>query len=858
MFSSIHTLSAAVAAGLLLMMTPSPLAAQEKSTSLKPIEIGTRLELFVDDHLVERMTGVAFRLHAPVKQAPAKSPLPSGPYGTILKDGDLYRAYYRSDIPGYEIGRQTRNADNEPNEITCYAESRDGIEWTFPDLGITEIQSSKGGNVILARQVPFTHNFTPFLDSRPGVGPDARYKALAGSGGTGLVAFKSADGIHWSKIQDAPVVKTPSSAPGTPWPFDGPSPAFWSEAENCYVCFVRTWGKIEPPQTDPHKKFQRRVSRTTSTDFITWTPLVDTGANLPGEQLYTSQTHPYFRAPHIYIATMMRFTQGMERGEPVEGNNGSSDIVLMTMRAGSAAYQRTFREAFIRPGLDPQRWERKANSAWLNVVPTGDAEMSIYHINGDRYTLRTDGFISVNAGADGGELLTKPLIFAGNALFVNFSTGAAGSLRVEIQDASGRALPGFGLEDCQALIGDAIERRVRWKNNPDLAAIAGKPVRLRFALRECDLYSFRLAPRGWEGDPVTVGAIRWDAWHTPVAATAHGGAGGPVKAMEASLNPHRYRWRAPFFARVDTHDTLRIDGYTQEVLDREIAYAKAGGLDYWAFLLYAEDNCMSQGLSLYLSSPRRRDVNFCAIAGPGTFGERAAWEAGVARVVRYMKEPGYQTVCGGRPLLYLMRFQPEDKWIQAWGGPSGARELLARLRAGARAAGLGDPYVVVMNEGPAAQVKRVADTVGANAISDYARQANGAGAPYAELAGEARAYWNACAATGAEVVPLAMAGWDRRPRVERPVPWEAAWQKPNVGLDKFYVLPTPEELAAHVEEAMASAEQCPAKTVIVYAWNEHDEGGWLCPTLGAGGKPDASRLEAIGRMRESRAHQKAR
>ena len=235
----------------------------------------------------------------------------------------------------------------------------------------------------------------------------------------------------------------------------------------------------------------RRVSRATSTDFITWTPLVDTGANLPGEDLYTNQTHPYFRAPHIYTATMMRFTQGIERGEPVEGNNGSSDIVLMTIRAGSTAYQRTFREAFIRPGLDPQRWARKANSAWLNVVPTGDAEMSLYHVNGDRYTLRTDGFISVNAGADSGELLTKPLLFAGDALSVNVSTGAAGSLWVEIQDASGKALPGFGLEDCQAVIGDAIERQVRWRNNPDLAAIAGKPVRLCFAMRECDLYSFR-------------------------------------------------------------------------------------------------------------------------------------------------------------------------------------------------------------------------------------------------------------------------------------------------------------------------------------------------------------------------------
>jgi len=468
------------------LMIPSPLAAQKKSMSIKPVEIGTRLELFVDDHLVERMTGVAFRLHEPVKQAPARSPLPRGPYGTIIKDGDLYRAYYRSDIPGYDGPK----GEGSPGEITCCAESRDGIEWTFPDWGVTNVVSPQGKNVIL-HQPPFNHNFSPFIDTRPGVAPDARYKALAGGHKSGLVAFKSADGIHWSKIQDAPVLTTPpySIANFGNYAFDSQNFAFWSEAENCYVCFVRTWNKSNPPKQELIG--QRRISRATSPDFIAWTPLADTGANLPNEQLYTSQTHPYFRAPHIYIAPMMRFTQGMERGEPVEGNNGSSDIVLMTMRAGSATYQRTFREAFIRPGLDPQRWERKANSAWLNVVPTGNAEMSLYHVNGDRYTLRTDGFISVNAGADGGELLTRPLVFAGDALLVNFSTGAAGALRVEIQDAAGQALPGFGLEDCQAVIGDAIERQVRWKNNPGLAAIAGKPVRLRFALRECDLYSFR-------------------------------------------------------------------------------------------------------------------------------------------------------------------------------------------------------------------------------------------------------------------------------------------------------------------------------------------------------------------------------
>ncbi len=361
-------------------------------------------------------------------------------------------------------------------------------------------------------------------------------------------------------------------------------------------------------------------------------------------------------------------------------------------------------------------------------------------------------------------------------------------------------------------------------------------------------------PQQPDRNRVTIGAIRWDAWHVPAAGEAHGGDGGPVRAMEASLNPKRYRHRAPFFARVDTNDVLRIDGYTQAIVDREIAFARAGGIDYWAFLLYDEDNVMSQGLALYLKSGRRRDVNFCAIASPGTFGPGAQWPEGIARIVRLMREPGYQTVCGGRPLLYV--FRVDDKWIKAWGGPEGARRLFDGLRSASREAGLGDPYMVTMQDGSAAEGKRMADAIGAEALSDYARSRGEAGAPYSRLVEVAREFWEECAATGSGVVPLAMAGWDRRPRVEHPVPWEP-YQKPGVGLDKFYIAPTPEELAAHIGEAMEWAElrpaQCPAKTVIVYAWNEHDEGGWLCPDLGNG---DA-RLRAIRKMTESRRRSRA-
>ncbi|MCA9210042.1 MAG: hypothetical protein KDA55_16905, partial [Planctomycetales bacterium] len=107
------------------------------------------------------------------------------------------------------------------------------------------------------------------------------------------------------------------------------------------------------------------------------------------------------------------------------------------------------------------------------------------------YTLRLDGFVSVSAGACGGELVTSPVIFEGDQLSLNFATSAAGTVRVELQDVAGKPLENFSLADCEPLFGDTVDRSVAWKQSPKLAAVAGTPVRLRFRLEDADLYSFR-------------------------------------------------------------------------------------------------------------------------------------------------------------------------------------------------------------------------------------------------------------------------------------------------------------------------------------------------------------------------------
>jgi hypothetical protein len=355
-------------------------------------------------------------------------------------------------------------------------------------------------------EAPFCHNLSPFLDMNPAADRRHRYKALAGTrhdllvtrypgslramevrrveaghqGAVdiqgGLYAFSSPDGIRWSRMQDSPVIRLQDCLAATcnGWAFDSQNVSFWSSAEGCYVCYFRTAIMLQGTL--------RSISRTTSSDFIHWTKPVCMKPNLPGEHLYTSNTHPYFRAPHIYVSLPTRFMP--DRGE-------STDVLFMSTRAGCESYERLFTEAFIRPGPDPARWGNRANYVAQNVVPTGPSEMSIYHKDGHRYVLRTDGFVSVQCGAGPGELLTKPLTFSGSELIVNYSTSVAGSLQVEIQEASGRPIPGFRADDCPAVVGDAIEQAVKWRGSPCLATLAGCPVRLRFVMTECDLYSFR-------------------------------------------------------------------------------------------------------------------------------------------------------------------------------------------------------------------------------------------------------------------------------------------------------------------------------------------------------------------------------
>lgn len=473
----VHTLRPRVLALFLLVLAAGPaLPARAQA----PIELGLRRELFLDHFLIQEMRGVELRLHAPTKAPRACSPLPERHMMTVIKDGDRYRAWYRGIDPSYQGDTHT----GHPGETVHYAESRDGIEWSFPRLGLHEYAGSRENNVILARLPPYLTNFMPFLDARPGIPAAERYKAIAGypgggnklglvKSGIGLHGFVSPDGIAWTRRGEIIPYR-----PEWRHAFDSPNVGFWSEAEQLYVCYFRTWS--EPDRL-------RTISRATSRDFVTWSDPVALRPNQPGEHLYTSMTHPYARAPHIYIALPTRYVPlGKDSAESAGGN--VTDLLFMSTRAGATHYDRPFTEAFIRPGLDPKRWTNRANYVAHHILQTSPEELSIYHRSGDRYVLRLDGFASAHAGAQAGELLTKPLTFAGRTLLLNFSASAVGHVRVEVLDLTGNVLA-----TSAPLTGDSLEKEVAWPTRATLAKLAGQPVRLRFTLRDVDLYALRFS-----------------------------------------------------------------------------------------------------------------------------------------------------------------------------------------------------------------------------------------------------------------------------------------------------------------------------------------------------------------------------
>ena len=471
----------------------------------EPIDIGTHRELFLDYHVIDRIEGDArLELQQPVPHEVClvtDKPWEGNTcaFYTIFRDQDasgedIIRMYYRGAGYDNEARRLTHR------QVTCYAESKDGIHWTKPNLGLFEFNGSKENNIVW--DGAGTGTFTPFKDTNPNCPPESRYKALGQVHKSGrwpygvhgemtVFAFKSPDGIHWT-ISDGPLI--------TRGDFDSQNTAFWDAHAGLYREYHRV-RFYQPPEGEliiggqAARPGYRSIMTGTSKNFLNWSSWTDPqllrfADEIGPQELYTSAVMPYPRAPQMLIGFPTRLLR--------DGSNITEPLLMVSRDGGTF---KRWHEPVV-PGDAPEdRDGYKSNYMAWGLVPTpgNDREYSMYatenYISSTptrlrRFTYRVDGFVALRGGKDGGQLTTRPLNVTGGHLEINYVTRPGGHVRVEIQHADCRSLENFSAADCDSLDGDQITKTVTWKtdgNGPFTAA----PVRVRFEVKDADVFSFR-------------------------------------------------------------------------------------------------------------------------------------------------------------------------------------------------------------------------------------------------------------------------------------------------------------------------------------------------------------------------------
>ncbi|MCX6898916.1 MAG: hypothetical protein NT105_09465 [Verrucomicrobia bacterium] len=453
--------------------------------------------LFLDPAFVQQTTNVSLHVNPPQQREIVIRPdkpwerLMISFYLTVLDEEGKLRMWYIC-----------RDKENRPN--VAYAESRDGVHWTKPNLGIVEYDGSKENNLTGLT----TFEGVVFRD--PNAPAKERYAYVTHLWTEGMVRFHSPDGLHWQRD------KTPLLRLGA----DTQNVTFWDERLGKYVLYLRGWKRAED------KKLYRKVVRaeipslTTPLDvapshksLYLWgkekvpvignefpTVLAADEKDPPNSDVYTISAQPYPLDPHWYLGfpSMFQREQRMSDGPLEVQFAGSRDGITWHRHdrkpyaplglAGSESANMTF----MGPGLvvrGDEIWQYGTGF----YSKHGDVEARKRKTDGViyRYVQRVDGFVSLDFDAAGGRCVTAPVKVDGSRLLLNVDTGALGQLRVGLQDAEGKAISGFITDDCKVLRTNSTHAEVSWAGGGDLAALKDRKVRLTFSGSRAKLYSFR-------------------------------------------------------------------------------------------------------------------------------------------------------------------------------------------------------------------------------------------------------------------------------------------------------------------------------------------------------------------------------
>lgn len=470
--------------------TPLLFAAPETGVS---VAIGARKHLFVDDILIESMQGVALAANPPSVLEPTdftmdqdwergsdtKAPNP-GDCAVYEHDGEIRFLYLNS-------AQWTDWSNSNRTPAMCMRISDDGLHFRKPVLDLVEWNGSKENNILTT--LPIQGHVVE--DTNENVPEDERFKMPAYLMQRGIYMFTSPDGICWRRNE---TIMLPFDCGG------GVEPLF-DDQKGLYTCYIRNEAGLggrsssfahtrEPMKPWPLEPVENPPVRDVFTLPSLSKELPIPFIPLETGDIYRTRVVKYPWAPDVYLAFVWRHTgehpndyRQTELAVSRDGLNWKFFAEPYYIPAGREFNGRMIGEALSAFGI-----VRRGDEIWqYAMLKTGKHYDSSAEDTLVRVTQRLDGFASLDA--EDGVVITKRLIFQGDHLELNVC--AHGELRVGLLDEERRPIPGFTAEECDPLTIDSTAARVTWRGRSEVGALAGRPVRLQFEMKDTKLYAFQ-------------------------------------------------------------------------------------------------------------------------------------------------------------------------------------------------------------------------------------------------------------------------------------------------------------------------------------------------------------------------------
>ena len=471
----------------------------------KPIDVGSAKQLFIDRRFIESSHGIELVMNPPRRDGvvlikpdqPWEQGARISVYSSVLRENGKTRVWY-------DLVKPTGDGPYDHERRVCYAESDDGLHFTKPKLGLHEVDGSKANNVVIPGVIG---GCAVWVD--PNAKPEHRYKSQAKVYPTGQFHIHSSPyGLNWKKFARID--------PG-PGGWDTQSIIFWDPKIKRYALFTRFWAN----HTDRERRF-RTVRRLESDDLLKWEnqsivmqadaddlATHKTPTKQPPVDYYGSDVFRYNEAADTYVMLAQPFWHWYRRAGTGGLGPSTFDVRLAVSRDGKNFQRVGKRRPFLTNGPDGQFdsrfvWAmpdpvRMGHELWIYYAgmnrdhdglldPTASGKL----LSGiSRAVLRLDGFVSADAGYQGGTITTPAIRFQGKRLELNVQTSGGGSVLVEVLNENRQPVMGFSIADARPVVGNSVRMPVAWKFGTDVNSIAGRPIRLRFHMQDCKLYAFQ-------------------------------------------------------------------------------------------------------------------------------------------------------------------------------------------------------------------------------------------------------------------------------------------------------------------------------------------------------------------------------